>query len=283
MTKSVDSEFDIIDVEVHQKSVRNIATEMAVTLMRTSGSPVVTDAKDFSTSILDAKVEQLAFAGHVTFHMSTAVAGVQAVLRNNRLEDIRPGDGFICNDPHSSGAIHQGDVGIVMPFFAQGQLVGWGYVNEHVLDVGGSAVSGFAAGAFDIDICDDAGQVCLALRGFATRPVEAAPAAPAPPTALRRVLCLQCGQVFDRRDIAVQIEELNPWITVPESIVTFNTKGDSAFVDVKNGKEWTKTHITTGLSDGINLEVLGGIDANTELKGAKKEPEGDAKMSVGSE
>lgn len=35
---------------------------------------------------------------------------------------------------------------------------------------------------------------------------------------MRRVLCLQCGQVFDRRDIAVQIEELNPWITVPENI-----------------------------------------------------------------
>lgn len=35
---------------------------------------------------------------------------------------------------------------------------------------------------------------------------------------MRRVLCLQCGQVFDRRDIAVQIEELNPWIAVPENI-----------------------------------------------------------------
>ncbi|CAH0156090.1 Sir2 family NAD-dependent protein deacetylase [Microbacterium foliorum] len=35
---------------------------------------------------------------------------------------------------------------------------------------------------------------------------------------MRRVLCLRCGQVFDRRDIAVQIEELNPWITVPENI-----------------------------------------------------------------
>ncbi|MCB2049792.1 MAG: hydantoinase B/oxoprolinase family protein [Novosphingobium sp.] len=142
-------DFDIIDVEVHQKSVRNIASEMAVTLMRTSGSPVVTDAKDFSTSILDDKVEQLSFAGHVTFHVSTAVAGVQAVLRNTAIEDIRPGDGFICNDPHSSGAIHQGDVGIVMPFFAQDEIVGWGYVNAHLLDVGGSAVSGFAAGAFD--------------------------------------------------------------------------------------------------------------------------------------
>lgn len=35
---------------------------------------------------------------------------------------------------------------------------------------------------------------------------------------MRRVFCLQCGQVFDRRDIAVQIEELNPWITVPENV-----------------------------------------------------------------
>ena len=146
-TRNLD--FDIIDVEVHQKSVRNIAREMAITLMRTSGSPVVTDAKDFSTSILDDKAEQLTFAGNVTFHVSTAVAGVEAVLRNNRIAEIRPGDGFICNDPHTSGAVHQGDVGIVMPFFAQGNIVGWGFVNAHLLDVGGSAVSGFAAGAFD--------------------------------------------------------------------------------------------------------------------------------------
>lgn len=44
---------------------------------------------------------------------------------------------------------------------------------------------------------------------------------------MRRVLCLNCGQVFDRRDIAVQIEELNPWITVPENIV-LNPDGDVA-------------------------------------------------------
>ncbi|MGP6171191.1 Sir2 family NAD-dependent protein deacetylase [Microbacterium sp. A196] len=44
---------------------------------------------------------------------------------------------------------------------------------------------------------------------------------------MRRVLCLQCGQVFDRRDIASQIEERNPWITVPENIV-LNPDGDVA-------------------------------------------------------
>lgn len=141
--------YDLIDIEVHQKSVRNIANEMAITLMRTSGSPVVTDAKDFSTCLLDANVEQIAFSGFVTFHVSTAVLGVEAVLRRTPIEEVRPGDAYMCNDPHTSGAIHQGDVGIVMPFFFEDQLVGWGYVNEHVLDIGGSAVSGFALGAYD--------------------------------------------------------------------------------------------------------------------------------------
>jgi N-methylhydantoinase B len=143
------TEYDLIDIEVHQKSIRNIANEMAITLMRTSGSPVVTDAKDFSTCILDANVEQMAFSGFVTFHISTAVLGVEAVLRHMPVEEIRPGDAFMCNDPHTSGAIHQGDVGIVMPFFFDDELVAWGYVNEHVLDIGGSAVSGFALGAYD--------------------------------------------------------------------------------------------------------------------------------------
>src|SRR5919112_4351763 len=149
MATSTTPQYDLIDIEVHQKSIRNIASEMAITLMRTSGSPVVTEAKDFSTCILDGNVEQIAFSGFVTFHISMAVLGVEAVLRQTPVADVRPGDAFMCNDPHTSGAIHQGDVGIVMPFFFEGELIAWGYVNEHVLDIGGSAVSGFAPGAYD--------------------------------------------------------------------------------------------------------------------------------------
>ncbi len=58
--------------------------------------------------------------------------------------------------------------------------------------------------------------------------------------------------------------------TVPESVITYNDKGDSAFVDVKNGNGWKKTYVKTGLSDGVNIEVLGGIGDTTSLKGAKK-------------
>lgn len=35
---------------------------------------------------------------------------------------------------------------------------------------------------------------------------------------MRRVFCLHCGQVFDRRDLAERVEHDNPWILVPENV-----------------------------------------------------------------
>jgi N-methylhydantoinase B len=141
--------YDVLGVEVHRKAMDEIAREMGITLVRTSGSPVVTEAKDLSCAVLDDANELIGFSGFVGFHVSTSSLGVEAVLRNYAIDDIAPGDAFIANDPHSSGAIHQGDVGVIMPYFHDGALVGWGYVNEHLLDVGGSSVSGFAPEARD--------------------------------------------------------------------------------------------------------------------------------------
>ena len=142
-------DYDVLGVEVHRKAMDEIAREMGITLVRTSGSPVVTEAKDLSCAVLDDKTELVGFSGFVGFHVSTSVLGVESVLRNYDVSDIEEGDAFIANDPHSSGAIHQGDVGVVMPYFHGGELVGWGYVNAHLLDVGGSSVSGFAPEATD--------------------------------------------------------------------------------------------------------------------------------------
>ncbi|MBK8498739.1 MAG: efflux RND transporter periplasmic adaptor subunit [Flavobacteriales bacterium] len=73
----------------------------------------------------------------------------------------------------------------------------------------------------------------------------------------------------------IELQRRDSVLSVPESVVEFSAKGDSAFVLVKQAGDgapkWKRTHIKTGLSDGINLEVLEGIDASAELKGAKKE------------
>ncbi|WP_022899320.1 Sir2 family NAD-dependent protein deacetylase [Humibacter albus] len=46
-----------------------------------------------------------------------------------------------------------------------------------------------------------------------------------------RVLCLECGQMFAREDIAAQIDALNPWLSRPESVV-IAPDGDAEVSDV---------------------------------------------------
>jgi N-methylhydantoinase B len=143
--------YDVVAAEVHRKALENITNEMAITLLRTSGSPVVVDAKDFSTCLMDTVPEHLGFAAYVLLHLGTSVLGTEKIVRKiQEGGDLRPGDGWVVNDPHEGGAAHQGDVGVIMPMFHEGEHMGWGFANMHLLDVGGSGVSGLAPGAHDV-------------------------------------------------------------------------------------------------------------------------------------
>jgi N-methylhydantoinase B len=139
---------DPILAEVIGNRLHNITLEMASTLIRTSGSPVLTEAKDFSTAVFDRKREHVGFSGYVIAHIGSSLEGVRAVEREYG-DDLHRYDHFICNDPYTSGAIHQGDVGIISPLFWSSQLVGWAFSNAHVLDVGGMSPGGWAPVAFD--------------------------------------------------------------------------------------------------------------------------------------
>lgn len=143
--------YDVIAAEVHRKALENLTNEMAISLVRTSGSPVVVDAKDFSTCLMDTAPEHLGFAAYVLLHLGTSVIGTRVIADAARESgDLRPGDGWIVNDPHDGGAAHQGDVGVIMPMFHRGEHMGWGFVNMHILDVGGAGMSGIAPSAHDV-------------------------------------------------------------------------------------------------------------------------------------
>lgn len=142
---------DVIDVEVFRKSLENITGEMAITLMRASGSSVVTDTRDFCTALFDADAEQLAFSGWVTLFSVASLLGVQATAKKHGSDPkLARGDAFVISDPYTTGALHQADVGIVMPLFREDEVVGWAFCAEHVLDVGGIAVGGSAPSAHDV-------------------------------------------------------------------------------------------------------------------------------------
>lgn len=144
-------DYDVIAAEVHRKAMQNITDEMAITLVRTSGSPIVTESKDFSTCLMDTKPEHLGFSSYVLFHVGSSLIGTQVISELvGDGSDLKPGDGWIVNDPHTAGAMHQGDVSVIMPTFYEGEHVGWSFANMHVLDVGGVGISGYAPGAHDV-------------------------------------------------------------------------------------------------------------------------------------
>lgn len=53
-------------------------------------------------------------------------------------------------------------------------------------------------------------------------------------------------------------------LAVPENLLQF--EGEKVFVEIKKGILFEKRYITTGLSDGINMEVKSGLNVNDILK-----------------
>ena len=142
-------DYDVIEAEIHRKALTNLTNEMSIALRRTSGSPVVTEVMDFSTCVFDLVPEHLSFAAFVLFHSATSLVATQAISSLHK-ENVKPGDGWIINDPRTGGAAHQGDVAIVMPAFYGDQHLGWTFTNMHLLDMGGMGVSSFAPGAHEV-------------------------------------------------------------------------------------------------------------------------------------
>jgi HlyD family secretion protein len=60
-------------------------------------------------------------------------------------------------------------------------------------------------------------------------------------------------------------------LTIPEGLLKF--ENDSAFVEIETGeKKYEKRNVKTGLSDGINIEIIEGIAITDKLKGEKTDP-----------
>ncbi|NOX85579.1 MAG: efflux RND transporter periplasmic adaptor subunit [Chlorobi bacterium] len=63
----------------------------------------------------------------------------------------------------------------------------------------------------------------------------------------------------------IVLEKADSVMVIPESLLKFD--GDTAYVEVETGEQqFEKRIIETGLSDGINIQVLSGIDENDKIK-----------------
>ena len=66
----------------------------------------------------------------------------------------------------------------------------------------------------------------------------------------------------------IVLEKADSVLVIPESALEF--EGADTFVHVKNAEgEYTKTQVTTGLSDGLNIEIKSGLSAGDKVRGTR--------------
>src|SRR5262245_40449675 len=69
---------DPIALEVLRNRLEAIAEDLAVTIERTAVSPIVTEAKDYSATLLDDHGNLVAGGGRVSFHWVAATRAIRA-------------------------------------------------------------------------------------------------------------------------------------------------------------------------------------------------------------
>lgn len=134
---------DPISLEVLRSRLDAILDEASATLQRTAISPVVTESKDYSCTLLDGEGRLVTGVGQVVYHFGAASHAVRSTIALHGAT-IAPGDVFIANDPHNGGGLHPQDVMVQRPVFHGGQLVAWAVMSAHMMDMGGSVPGSFA-------------------------------------------------------------------------------------------------------------------------------------------
>jgi N-methylhydantoinase B len=140
---------DPLLAKVIHRRLEAACEEAAITLNRTSGSPIVTEANDFSTSLLSVTGEVIAFTSYLPPHFVSAINCARDLLANVDISEVKPGDHFAANDPHTAHPLHSADPSVITPVFGEGELVAWAYSSVHVLDVGGLTPGGWIPGSYD--------------------------------------------------------------------------------------------------------------------------------------
>jgi N-methylhydantoinase B len=139
--KSGAAQLDQIMVAVIGNRLDAISKEIGQTMLRTSRSPIFSEARDFVTAIFDAKTRLVAQTAYIPVLMGALPYALRSIARTFE-NDIQEGDVFILNDPYR-GNNHPPDITIAKPVFHEGKVAFWTVSKGHHADVGGGGVAGY--------------------------------------------------------------------------------------------------------------------------------------------
>ncbi|RVT93496.1 hydantoinase B/oxoprolinase family protein [Sphingomonas crocodyli] len=145
------SENDPFTQEIIKNALVAIGDEMFVAMAKTSMSPIIYEALDYSVGITNARGDLIAQGNGTTVFLGMIDSLIQDILEKFQPSgDIFPGDVFISNDPYKGGGTHLCDVAIAQPIFYRDQLVAFAMNKAHWVDVGGMAPGSFTTDSTEI-------------------------------------------------------------------------------------------------------------------------------------
>lgn len=118
-----------------------ITKEIGETMLRTSRSPIFSEARDLATAVFDKDCRLIAQTAYIPVLMASmpfAIKSIDTAFQG----DVHEGDVFILNDPYC-GNNHPPDIVVAKPVFYKGELQFWAVSKGHHADVGGGGVAGY--------------------------------------------------------------------------------------------------------------------------------------------
>jgi len=145
VTEAKSGKVDQILVSVIGNRLDAISKEIGQTMLRTSRSPIFSEARDFVTAIFDRELRLVAQTAYIPVIMGCLPYAIQAIAEHFK-GNIHQGDVFILNDPYR-GNNHPPDITIMKPVFWNNEVEFWSVSKGHHADVGGGGVAGYNPGA----------------------------------------------------------------------------------------------------------------------------------------
>jgi N-methylhydantoinase B len=132
---------DPILLSVLRRRFKSITEEMGLALLRTTRSPILSEARDFVTGLYDAGGDMLEQTEYIPV-LAFALQPVCHKIVEYFGKDIHPGDVILHNDVFTGGN-QLADVAVFKPIFFQDELFAWAACKGHQADVGGTVEGGY--------------------------------------------------------------------------------------------------------------------------------------------
>ncbi|MFI6183094.1 hydantoinase B/oxoprolinase family protein [Nonomuraea sp. NPDC051191] len=126
---------DPVTTEIIRCALLQAAEDMNTTLIRSSYTPVIYEAKDCAVALLDRDHNVLGQSSGLPIFLGNLEVCTRETERLYGREVWQEGDVWVLNDSYVGGT-HLNDVTVYGPIFADGELAGFAASRAHWLDVG---------------------------------------------------------------------------------------------------------------------------------------------------